>query len=72
MPAVHEKKLQSARSDQPAAGTPFPARLAELAAAEPDRAALTCEGTTPTRAALESATKNDASAFAPSLPPRPS
>ncbi|MCI2420759.1 AMP-binding protein [Saccharopolyspora sp. K220] len=44
--------------DQPVApsGTPFPVRLAELAAADPDRAALTCEDTTLTRAELESAT----------------
>ncbi|MGP4021426.1 AMP-binding protein [Saccharopolyspora sp. 5N708] len=43
--------------DQPAApsGTPFPVRLAELAAADPDRPALTCEDTTLTRAELESA-----------------
>ncbi|MGW5642027.1 AMP-binding protein [Saccharopolyspora sp. NPDC003752] len=41
-------------ADRPAAGTPFPVRLAELAAAEPDRAALTCEDITLTRAELES------------------
>ncbi|WP_202798836.1 hypothetical protein [Saccharopolyspora spinosa] len=54
-------------ADRPAAGTPFPVRLAELAA-EPDRTALTCEDTTLTPAEMESATKNDANAFAPSLP----
>jgi bile acid-coenzyme A ligase len=50
-------------ADQPASGTPFPVRLAELAAAEPDRAALTCEGTTLTRAELESATNRLARDF---------